>query len=170
MTDEPMPRGFYPGTHDLGHGVALAPLDAASAHHLGTAFAAMSPWADYPYPASALAAYFATSEAGAPRYQIMQSDRIAGVAGLRSGWLRGPYLQFLGILPEFQGHGLGARVLAWFECTAREDGQRNLWVAASDFNAAAIRFYQRHGFSECARLDGLVADGRTEILLRKRLT
>ncbi len=162
--------------HDLGPDPAdgcvrrLVPLDPQNAVDLGAAFAAISPWADYPYPASALAAYFAKAELAAPRYQIMAGDSIAGVAGLRGDWLRGPYLQFLGVLPHHQGHGLGAAVLAWFERTARDTGQRNLWVAASDFNAAAIRFYERNGFAECARLDGLVADGRTEILLRKRLT
>ena len=148
----------------------LIVLDARNAASLGAAFAAISPWADYPYPASALAAYFKKSEAGAPRYQIVFGGQIAGVAGLRDDWLRGPYLQFLGILPGFQGRGLGACVLAWFERTARDGGQRNLWVAASDFNTAAIRFYQRHGFAACASLDGLVADGRTEILLRKKLS
>lgn len=161
--------------HDLGSGATggrswhLAPLDPRHADALGTAFAAMSPWVDYPFPASGLAAYFAKDEPGAPRYQIMTGDEVAGVVGLRLDWLRGPYLQFLGLLPPHQGHGVGARVLAWFEANARDGGQRNLWVAASDFNLAALHFYARHGFSECARLDGLVSDGRTEILMRKRL-
>ncbi len=52
---------------------------------------------------------------------------------------------------------------------ARAAGDRNLWVCASDFNAAGIMFYERHGFSRVADLDGLVRDGRTEVLLRKRL-
>lgn len=154
---------------DYGRTWHLATLDPRQADALGTAFAAMSPWVDYPFPAASLAAYFAKIEDGAPRYQIMTGDLVAGVVGVRSDWLRGPYLQFLGVLPQHQGHGLGARILAWFESIARDGGQRNLWVAASDFNSAALRFYARHGFVECARLDGLVSDGRTEILLRKRL-
>lgn len=161
--------------HDIGpdpvHGVArrLIPLDPALAAPLGVAFADMSPWRDYPYNASALATYFAKSSPDAPRYQIMLGDEIAGVAGIRGDWLRGPYLQFLGVLPAFQGHGIGAAVLAWFERDARATGQRNLWVAASDFNVAALRFYTRHGFVETARLDALVTEGRAEVLLRKRL-
>jgi ribosomal protein S18 acetylase RimI-like enzyme len=42
-------------------------------------------------------------------------------------------------------------------------------VAASDFNSGALRFYERHGFVRVAALEGLVAEGRSEILLRKRL-
>jgi ribosomal protein S18 acetylase RimI-like enzyme len=53
------------------------------------------------------------------------------------------------------------------EARAAED--RNMWVAASEINADAIRLYERHGFKETTRLDGLVCDDRTEILFRKRL-
>ncbi|MEQ1713923.1 MAG: GNAT family N-acetyltransferase [Hyphomicrobium sp.] len=162
--------------HDLGpdpvHGLdrRLVALDPGSAAELGAVFAAISPWAEYPYPAAALAAYFAGSTTDAPRYQIMLGKDSVGVAGVRNEWLRGPYLQFLGVFPDFQRHGLGAAVLTWFEREARASRQRNLWVAASDFNASAIRFYERHGFVEVARLEGLVTDGHAEVLLRKQLT
>lgn len=148
---------------------ALTPLDPARAKDLGAVFAAISPWADYPFDPASLAAYFAKVEPGAPRYQITLGGDVAGIAGLRNEWLRGPYVQFLGILPAFQGRGLGAAVMAWCERDARAKGARNLWVAASDFNVAARRFYERCGFAETARLDGLVQDGKTEILMRKRL-
>lgn len=154
--------------HGLGH-FTLAPLPAAEASRLGAAFAMMDPWARYPYPAQGLATYFATAEPGAPRLALMAGDRVAGVVGLRINWLRGPYLQFLGILPEFQRHGAGGLVLGWLEHEAHTAGERNLWVCASDFNASGIRFYQRHGFRRVADFEGLVRDGLTEVLLRKRL-
>lgn len=162
--------------HDLGcagrdkAAIAVAPLAAEDADRLGTVFAAMDPWASYPYPASGLAAYFAKSEPSAPRFAILCVDELAGVAGLRLDWLRGPYIQFLGILAPHQGTGLGAAVLDWIEREARASGARNLWVAASDFNGGALRFYERSGFARVAVLDGLVRDGRDEILLRKRLS
>ncbi len=173
MTSGALPP-FANAGHDLapaddgGH-LALLPFPVDVAGALGAEFAAMEPWSVYPYPAAALAAYLATVEPGAPRFAVTLDGRIIGAAGLRLNWLRGPYLQFLGVAPPFQGLGIGAAVLAWLESEARRSGARNLWVAVSDFNGAAQRFYARAGFAEAARLDGLVADGRTEILMRKRL-
>ena len=68
---------------------------------------------------------------------------LAGAIGVRRNWLRGPYLQFLGILPAFQRRGIGSVALDWFEGEARAAQAQNLWVAASDFNARALAFYER---------------------------
>jgi GNAT superfamily N-acetyltransferase len=168
------PEPFALGRHRLGIApdgrlVTAAPLDAAIGPQLADVFASMEPWAAYPYPAAALAVYFARATAEAPRLAIDHDGRLAGVVGLRLDWLRGPYIQFLGLLPEAQGKGLGAVVLAWVETEARRSGARNLWVAASDFNTGALRFYERAGFHRVADLDGLVRDDRIEVLLRKRL-
>ncbi len=162
-------RPFYIAYGDLGGGFSLVPLPTAEAALLGDAFAKMDPWVSYPYPASGLASYFSAVESGAPRLALVTNNQVAGVIGLRLNWLRGPYLQFLGILPAYQRHGAGSRVLGWLEEQARAAGDRNLWVCASDFNGAGLLFYERHGFSRVADLDGLVRDGRTELLLRKRL-
>lgn len=148
---------------------ALRPLSRDEAQSLGAAFAAMPPWSAYPFSADALAAYLARSEPHAPRRAITCGGEIAGAVGWRLDWLRGPYLQFLGLLSAYQGRGLGEAVLTWLEHEARTAGERNLWVAVSDFNHGAIRFYARHGYVETARLDDLVRDGRSEILMRKRL-
>lgn len=149
--------------------LVVASLPECEARRLGEAFAAIDPWAAYAYPASALAAYFGSQEPGAPRFLLMLGGEIAGALGVRLAWLRGPYVQFLGLLPKFQRRGLGSVALAWVEHEARSAGNRNLWVAASQINADALRFYERHGFAQVANLDDLVYDGRTEILLRKRL-
>lgn len=149
--------------------IMLDAMSADVARPLGAAFAGMDPWARYPFSADALGAYLAGVESAAPRYVLRIDGVAAGAIGIRTAWLRGPYLQFLGILPDYQSRGAGQLVLAWFEGQARARGERNLWVAASDFNLAAIRFYERHGFQRAARLEGLVQDGETEILLRKKL-
>ncbi|MGQ0674145.1 MAG: GNAT family N-acetyltransferase [Hyphomicrobium sp.] len=151
-------------------GISLAPLTEADCDRLGAAFAAIDPWARYPYPAKALSAYLAGIEPGAPRWAIVVGGDIAGAVGLRLNWLRGPYIQFLGLLPEEQGHGAGGLVLRWIERQALEGGARNLWVCASDFNARGIKFYRQQGFHEIAAIEGLVHDNRTELLLRKRLS
>lgn len=152
-----------------GGDVILRCITKAEADVLGAAFAAMEPWRSYPYRAEALAGYFADSEPGAPRLALCVNDCLAGVVGLRLNWLRGPYIQFLGMLAQCQGQQLGALVLAWIETEARSRGDRNIWVAASDFNAKALQFYSRHGFTLAASLPDLVSDGKTELLLRKQI-
>jgi GNAT superfamily N-acetyltransferase len=139
------------------------------AETLGPALAAIDPWATYAYPASALSVYLGKDEPGAPRFSLRDGATLAGAVGLRLDWLRGPYLQLLGLLPGYQGCGFGAAVLAWIEREARAASQRNLWVVASDFNSGALRFYERYGFTRVAALEALVAEGRDEVLLRKRL-
>ena len=114
--------------------LVLSPISETAAKVLGDAFAAIDPWARYPYPASALTIYFATVEPQAPRYAIHAADKLVGAIGLRLNWLHGPYIQFLGLLSGQQGLGLGGRLLSWCEESARSRGARNLWVAASDFN------------------------------------
>ena len=123
-----------------GPAVTLTAIPANEADRLGRAFADIDPWRSYPYPPAALAAYLGGREPHAPRFGIETRGALAGALGLRLDWLRGPYLQFLGILPGFQGLGLGAVVLDWMQQEARRDGARNLWVCASQFNAGALRF------------------------------
>ena len=149
--------------------LSLSGLTASEARDLGAGFAAIDPWAQYPYPASALETFFATQEPSAPRLGIRSGQSLSGAIGIRYDWFHGPYVQFLGLLPGYQAHGLGSRILDWLERDALDHGARNLWVAASDFNAAAIRFYERHGVGRVAGLDGLVRDNKTEVLMRKRL-
>lgn len=156
-------------TSDAGTSVALEAMSPEAAEHLSHALSAIDPWARYGFTASALAAYLADDEPGAPRYVIRADGQIAGAVGLRTAWLRGPYLQFLGILPAYQGAGIGALALQWFEDNARATGARNLWVSVSAFNFGAMRFYERHGLKHAAELDNLLQDGISEILLRKNL-
>lgn len=149
--------------------VTLGPLSAHDAMPLSEAIGAMDPWRTYGYPASALYRMLAAHEAGAPRFAFILDDAAVGAAIIRASWLRGPYLQFLALLPNAQGRGIGTAFLAWMERKARMAEERNLWVAASEINTGAIRFYERHGFVRIADLDGLAYEGRTEFLFRKRL-
>jgi ribosomal protein S18 acetylase RimI-like enzyme len=104
-----------------------------------------------------------------PRKDLRREGEIAGGIGLRLNWLRGPYIQFLAVLPRFQCQGLGSAVIAWVEAQARTGDERNLWIAASEINTHARQLYERLGFREIAKLDDLVCDARAELLYRKRL-
>ncbi len=150
--------------------VRFAPMTKAAAEMLGPRLAEIDPWARYGYTAAALVTYLTAHEADAPRFEIMVGRACAGAIGIRRTWMRGPYLQFLGILPAYQRQGVGRMALAWFEGEARARAEQNIWVATSDFNARALAFYERHGFSRVATLDALIAEGHSEILLRKCLT
>lgn len=154
---------------DGGAALTLAECHAAAAQTLADQFATMPPWSRYPFSPKALASYLTAHEPGAPRYAIHADGALAGALGLRLSWLRGPYVQFLGILSEQQGHGAGRAVMSQLIADARTSGERNVWVAASSFNADALRFYERLGFTRVALLDGLVQDAIDEVLLRLRV-
>jgi diamine N-acetyltransferase len=146
------------------------PMTPSAAVSLAAALAQIDPWAHYNYTPGALAEYLAGNEADAPRFKIVVDGELAGAIVYRRNWLRGPYLQFLGILPAFQDRGIGSAAVVWFEREAGDGRAQNLWVAASDFNVRALAFYEQHGFVRVATIDALVAEGVSEILFRKRLT
>jgi GNAT superfamily N-acetyltransferase len=160
---------FDSPAYDLAPDVRLAPATGADAVTLGAAIAAMEPWASYPIAAETLTAFLAEVEPGAPRLAVHAGGVLAGVIAVRTNWLRGPYVQLLALLPAAHGRGLGTRLLAFVEAEARTAGERNLWIAATATNAGALRLYARCGFVATATLPGLVRDGHSEILLRKRL-
>jgi GNAT superfamily N-acetyltransferase len=145
----------------------LSEIVPSSCDGLAAKIAAIAPWSVMDYPADALARFLRASDYGASRYLIEVDGVEAGAMAVRYPWLKGPYLELLAILPPFQGNGLGAKIMAWFEGRASQLGARNLWVCASAFNDRALRFYARHGFAPAATVPGLVADGYDEILLRK---
>lgn len=153
-----------------GRGSLIAePMTNNEAGPLAQAVSVLEPWRTYGYPAEKLAGYLAKSEAGAPQFILRRDGEVAGGIGLRLNWMRGPYIQFLAVLPPFQCQGLGSAVIAWVEAQARAGEERNLWIAASEINTHARRLYERLGFCEVAKLDDLVCEGRSEILYRKRL-
>lgn len=48
--------------------------------------------------------------------------------------------------PEFRGRGLGARVLAWTEAQARENGQPRVRQTVTDANTGAAELFRAHGY------------------------
>lgn len=147
-----------------------APIAVTDLLHLAGRMVAMDPWRRYAtYTADGLARYLGHVEPDAPRFLLFQADAAVGAFGVRHAWLRGPYLQFLAVLPEAQRRGVASAVLGWLETDARARGERNLLVLTSAFNAPALKFYERAGFVRVGPLADLVADGITEIMLHKRV-
>lgn len=58
------------------------------------------------------------------------------------------YLDSLGVLPEYRGHGIARRLIAAIEERARESGQRRLGLLVDFDNADAERLYRSLGFQD----------------------
>lgn len=160
--------------HDLGRSrnnqrVVLMPMTTAAADVLAPVIAAVGPWAHYGTSAATLHNGFLASSDGAARFTLLCNEAPAGAVIIRSPWLVGPYLQMLAILPSFQGGGVGAIVLDWYEQQARMARQRNVWLCVTGINTDAQRFYARHGYSLAGTLPDLLRAGDAELLMRKQL-
>ena len=160
-------RPYALPAYDLGR-VRLRPVTEADAAALGAGLAAIEPWRRLNYAEKALSDSLMRPDPAISRLAIYDGSDLAGVVAVREPWLRGPYLELLGLLPPAQGRGIGSRVMQWFEAEAPARAS-NLWVLCSDFNAGALAFYERHGFVRMTAIESLVGEGFSEILLRKRL-
>jgi ribosomal protein S18 acetylase RimI-like enzyme len=151
---------------------ALSPVRPDEAAGLASRMCAIPPWSTYQVNPAHLESLFRVSAGGAVALAVRlpNAHDPVGVAVIRSPWLIGPYMQFLGLDPGVHGQGLGTRILSWMEAEARLANARNLWICAAGFNEGAQRLYERFGFETVAALDDLIKDGVPEILMRKRLT
>ncbi len=80
----------------------------------------------------------------------------------------GGYLRLIALVPSALGSGAGARLLAAFEARVAATS-RHAFLLVSDFNAAAQRFYERHGWSRVGAIPGLVLPDVAELVYWKRL-
>jgi len=80
----------------------------------------------------------------------------------------GAYLRLMAVLPEAQARGVGGALLAAFEAEAAAASPHG-FLLCSDFNGAAQRFYERHGWRRVGALPGLVLSDVDEVVYWKRL-
>lgn len=164
MTEQP----FSKTSISLVDCVLSRSLSTADAELLSTAFALSDPWLTLGVSASGLKNYLLRDDANLYRYTVHIDNNLAGIICLRYPWLRGPYIELLGLIEMYRGQGIGTQLLNWAETEARYQ-TNNLWLVTSAFNQQALQFYQRHGFQQTAIIDGLVHPDYDELLLRKRL-
>jgi len=143
-------------------------MSDAHAHGLAVAFAQIDPWKRLRQSAQTIEEILRGREPGARSYLIRVGQSPAGAIVVNAPWLLGVYLKFLGILPDYQGVGVGAAALGWLEQEAQGTCD-NLWVCTSAFNARAEDLYRAHGFDRVAVLEDLIVEGEDEILMRKRI-
>lgn len=160
-------EAFSLTTHSLPSGT-LRPLAEGEAERLGALCATFDPYRRLGQSAGALAGYLRRPDSALFRFAIETDATLVGVVAVRSPWLRGPFLEMLALLPEARGLGLGRQAVDWVAAEASLMAA-NLWTTVSDFNDRAQAFYLRLGFCVVSELPGLVAEGTTEILLRRHL-
>lgn len=90
------------------------------------------------------------------------------VAGL-SGWTWGEAagIAMTWVHEERRGQALGTRLLAEFEAEARRRGAVRVFVTSFTFQAPG--FYERHGYTEIFRWEGVPVAGQDDVHLRKEL-
>jgi len=83
-------------------------------------------------------------------------------------WGRSGYIRLIGVAPQFQGKGIGERLMAEAEARMGES-VNDVFLLVSDFNTRAARFYQRLGYQQVGAIPDYVVSGITELIFHKRL-
>ena len=164
MTDAP----FAPRRHALGP-VDLVPLGPQAIPDLAVRVAAIDPWKRIGVAPEAWAARMAKTTPGGHRFVLEREGASVGYLSIRHPFMRGPYLETIAVFPEAQGHGIARAVIDWMAAEAAKDGERELWLCVTEWNALARTAYAALGFVEVAPLADLVAEGQSEIFMRRRL-
>lgn len=143
-------------------------LTDGQTRHISQLLAMMDPWLSLGFSADGLQNYLCREDPALRRYGIFLDDAPIGVLCIRYPWLRGPYIELLGVEANHQGKGIAKQVLAWIEQQTLPYA-KNVWIAASSFNSRALSAYERYGFQRIGSLDNLVAEGKSEVLMRMRI-
>ncbi|MFZ2727663.1 MAG: GNAT family N-acetyltransferase [Methylococcaceae bacterium] len=161
-----MNKAFNQTTIELINCQLIKTITLDDAILLSTLLASSNPWLILNISASALENYFMRNDLALHRYLIIIEQQMAGIICIRNPWLRGPYIELLGLAPQYRNLGIGKQVLTWAETQARLEA-KNLWVVTSAFNDKALSFYQNQGFQIVGSLPQLIRPEHDEILLRK---
>jgi ribosomal protein S18 acetylase RimI-like enzyme len=72
-------------------------------------------------------------------------------------------------MPEARGQGVGAELLRCVENSALAAGASEMWLHVDAENAAAIRVYERHGYTLRSRVKDYYGRGRAGLIYVKHL-
>ena len=128
---------------------------------------AMEPWLSLGYRRASLARYLRRMARADQVLVAEESGQVKGVLVYQPDFLLGQFIALLAVRPEAGGKGTGRALVARIEQQTFKT-RRWLYVSSDSANPPAARFYKKLGFARAARLPGLIADGRTEILWRKQ--
>lgn len=102
-------------------------------------------------------------------FTVKVEDNRGLVAGL-SGWTWGTCagIAMVWVREDSRRTGIGSRLLTAAEQVARDRACRRLTVSSFTFQAPA--FYERHGFIEFARTEGVPVEGQADVHFVRMLT
>lgn len=159
-----IPAAFAAERYDLGD-IELAPL-GPDLETIALGLAAIDPWARVGRTPETFRAALARPLAATFRFSIRREGACVGVLVIRHPFMRGPYVELIGLFPEAQGHGIARAIVAWMEREVAGEAT-NLWLCVTDWNTPARAAYAALGFVEVGPLPDLAAGGTTEIFMRK---
>jgi len=102
-------------------------------------------------------------------------DAVGGffVTAPRGSFLVFPYLHLLAVKTEYQGQGIGARLLGHLEASLLGAPgypfRPKVFLLAAQDNPRAVQFYERQGYTSIATIENMFAEGDTEYLMMKDL-
>lgn len=79
-----------------------------------------------------------------------------------------PYIKSIAVDSSFRGRGVGGGLIRYAENLFRERA-RFIFICVSSFNTHARRLYESMGYSVAGEFPDYIVDGKSEILLSKRL-
>ena len=102
-------------------------------------------------------------------FTVQIKDDAGGLVAGLSGWTWGTCagISLVWVREDRRTQGAGARLLAAADRVARERGCHQIVVSSFTFQAPG--FYERHGFVETGRIEGLPIEGAADVHLAKRL-
>ena len=100
---------------------------------------------------------------------VQVRDTAGNLVGGISGWTWGVAagMGMVWVHPDHRGTGLGSRLLVDFEDEARRRGCTHVFVTSFTFQAPG--FYERHGYRELFRWEGVPTPVQADIHFRKDL-
>ena len=94
-----------------------------------------------------------------------QGDLLGGISGWT--WQQAAGIGMTWVHPDQRGTGVGSELINRFEQAAAERGARRVFVTSFTFQAPG--FYEKHGYTEIFRWDGVPVDGEADVHFRKDL-
>jgi len=96
-------------------------------------------------------------------------ERIVAYAGLCAYPPHESYVQTIAVAPDAQGHGLGTRLLAALVEESQRRGCKRLDLEVRADNDAAIRLYERHGFTRIGLRRGYYQPSGVDAVVMRRV-
>lgn len=101
-------------------------------------------------------------------YVAVSKEEITGFIILQMEGTFTGYIQTLAVRADWQGQGLGSRLIAFAEKRIFAE-KPNAFICVSSFNKKAQKLYRRLGYAKIGVLKNFIVSGHDEILLRKTI-